>query len=204
MTNTPDLTTSILALDAMGVLYEAADDVAELLVPFVRGRVRDVSADVIERAYIAASLGEIDADQFWRRVGLDPLVEDEYLSGHRLNTGVVNLLAEVASYYDKVCCLSNDVSRWSLKLRRTFRLEQSITPFVISADVGARKPSHAIYEELLRQVDAPAQRILFVDDRVRNLDTAHALGFRTVLFDPSGTAPQSDHPRIEQLAQLRK
>jgi hypothetical protein len=41
----------------MGVLYEAGDDVAELLVPFVckHGRA-DLSAEAIDRDYVEASL----------------------------------------------------------------------------------------------------------------------------------------------------
>ena len=49
----------MLILDAMGVLYEAGDDVAELLVPFVgrHGRA-DLSAEAIDRDYVEASLGQ--------------------------------------------------------------------------------------------------------------------------------------------------
>jgi hypothetical protein len=35
-----DAKMKVLALDAMGVIYQAADDVAELLVPFVSERIR--------------------------------------------------------------------------------------------------------------------------------------------------------------------
>ena len=58
----------ILVLDAMG-LYEAGDDVAELLVPFVgrHGRA-DLLAEAIDRDYVEASLGRMDTDAFWRRI----------------------------------------------------------------------------------------------------------------------------------------
>ena len=49
----------ILILDAMGVLYEAGDDVAELLVPFVGRHGRTgLSAEAIDRDYVEASLGQ--------------------------------------------------------------------------------------------------------------------------------------------------
>ena len=59
----------ILILDAMGVLYEAGDDVAELLVPFVGKHGRsDLSAEAIDRDYVEASLGRMGPDAFWRRM----------------------------------------------------------------------------------------------------------------------------------------
>src|SRR4030095_5274894 len=61
----------ILILDAMGVLYEAGDDVAELLVPFVgKHGHAGLSAEAIDRAYVEASLGRMDTEAFWRRMGV--------------------------------------------------------------------------------------------------------------------------------------
>lgn len=48
-----------IALDAMGVLFEAADEVAELLVPFVLSANPAATADDVESAYLAASLGDL-------------------------------------------------------------------------------------------------------------------------------------------------
>ena len=46
--------------------------------------------------------------------------------------------------------LSNDVPRWSIKFRRLFEIEVAIDPWIISGDVGHRKPSPVIYQRLLR------------------------------------------------------
>ena len=71
----------ILVLDAMGVLYQAGDDVAELLVPFVRQRgTASLSAEDIDRAYVAASLGQVEPADFWKRMGVDAALEDDYLA----------------------------------------------------------------------------------------------------------------------------
>lgn len=66
--------TRVLALDAMGVIYKNADDVAELLVPFVLQQ--GGKAGEVEKHYQSASLGKIEADMFWRNVGVDPCLED--------------------------------------------------------------------------------------------------------------------------------
>ena len=45
----------VLVVDAMGVLYESADDVAELLVPFVNENGGESDPGAIERQYLEAS-----------------------------------------------------------------------------------------------------------------------------------------------------
>jgi hypothetical protein len=56
---------AVLAIDAMGVLYEAADDVGELLVPYLRGLGCRLPPDEIERLYTRCSLGELSSTGFW-------------------------------------------------------------------------------------------------------------------------------------------
>lgn len=186
----------------MGVLYAVGDDVADLLVPFVRKYGNGVSESVIEQEYLSASLGEIDATTFWRRVGLDPTLEDSYLEGHELNEGVVELLARASQRFSRVCSLSNDVSQWSVKLRRTFGLDRAIDPWIISSDVGSRKPSPEIYLHLLDRLEVSPERVVFVDDRPKNLDGARQVGMQTILFDPLGQALSSQHRRVGRLVDL--
>jgi putative hydrolase of the HAD superfamily len=87
----------VLVLDAMGVIYESADDVSELLVPFVSecGGISDVAA--IQREYIAASLGKISAARFWKHIGVSPTLEDVYLARHRLRDGCDGFLRTLPS-----------------------------------------------------------------------------------------------------------
>lgn len=59
-----------VVLDAMGVIFQAADDVAELLIPFIREAGGCTSPQEVEAAYLDASLGVIGPDEFWSRVGL--------------------------------------------------------------------------------------------------------------------------------------
>ena len=77
--------THCIVLDAMGVIFRAADDVAELLIPFITEAGGNVDAKTIASAYFDASLGMINADEFWNKVHLDPSLEDDYLSRHSLS-----------------------------------------------------------------------------------------------------------------------
>src|SRR5215470_10376586 len=101
----------ILILDAMGVLYQAGDDVGELLVPFVRKHGRaGLTAEAIDLDYVAASLGKVTPQAFWARMGVDPALEDSYLAGHALIDGTHEALAGLRSRFATLACLSNDVA----------------------------------------------------------------------------------------------
>ena len=184
--------TRCLVLDAMGVIFRAGDDVAELLIPFVMNRGGCVDASAISTAYIDASLGRIDPDQFWRRVDLEPSVEDAYLATHELMPGIDAFVAIAQQNGMPIWCLSNDVARWSAKLRARFGLDRVLAGVVISSDVGCRKPDAAIFRALLERSGYRADDLLFVDDRPANVDAATALGIRSQLFDASGFAELSE------------
>ncbi len=177
-----------LVLDAMGVIYAARDDIVELLCPFVHEQ-RGIKDDRrIEELYTLASLGKLSAEEFWKQVQVDSAAEDEYLLRHRLSAGLLSFLPIARHLVDAIWCLSNDVSQWSRKLREHFQLDRFVDGYVISGDVGARKPDAAIYRTLLAKTGIKPEEIVFVDDRPRNLDAAAELGFQTILFAPRQTA----------------
>ena len=172
-----------VVLDAMGVIFSARDDVAELLAPFVRARGGTRDARIVEAAYLDASVGAVDADTFWRRVGLSPDVELAYLSSHRLSPGTLEFLAQARGSDLPVWCLSNDVGRWSKQLRQAFGIEPLLAGAVISSDVGVRKPDPAIFERLLLETGYRPADLLFVDDREKNVRSARALGIPSIVFE---------------------
>jgi HAD superfamily hydrolase (TIGR01509 family) len=176
-----------LVLDAMGVIYQVGNDNRDLLCPFVRekGGIEDVPR--ILALYHAASLGEMSSAALWRGVGLDPGVEDEYLRRYELTEGTIDFLEVVNSQDYDVWCLSNDISEWSKKLRTRFGLDRYIRGFVISGDVGVRKPERAIFDHLIRTMSVSPRAAAFVDDQKANLDVGATLGFRTILFVPGSS-----------------
>jgi FMN phosphatase YigB (HAD superfamily) len=173
-----------VVLDAMGVIFSAADDVADLLIPFVCASGGIVDAEAIKSTYIDASLGVISADEFWIAVGLEPTAEDEYLSKHSLVPGVTEFLRMAKDKDIPTWCLSNDVDRWSRKLRTSLEIDGLLSGAVISSEVRSRKPSPAIYQCLLDRSGYRATDIFFVDDREKNVEAALAMGIPSVKFSP--------------------
>lgn len=186
----------ILVLDAMGVIFSVGNDDRDLLCPFVeeKGGTKDVSK--IEMLYHATSLGNMSSAQFWEAVGLDSGLEDEYLQRYELTDGLIDFLEAVNSQGYEVWCLSNDISDWSKKLRARFGLNKYIHGFVISGDVGVRKPEQAIFDHLIGQLTVSPRDAVFVDDQRRHLDVAAALGFNTILFAPAGHHDLTDEKHI--------
>ena len=173
----------------MGVMYSVGDDVKDLLCPFIaeKGGIGDIGK--IASLYMAASLGNMTAIEFWQSLSVAPNLEDEYLQRHKLTDGLIEFLEAVNSRGGEVWCLSNDLSEWSRKLRAIFKLERYLRGFVISGDVGLRKPDPAIFEHLITRLDVTAGDVVFVDDNPKNLDSATAVGIETILFDTSGENP---------------
>ena len=175
---------SCLALDAMGVIFKSVDDVGELLIPFIAEKCESTDEETIRSAYLAASLGIIHPDEFWDRVDVSADSEDEFLSRHGLNTGITELLSLAKSKGIPIWCLSNDVGRWSIKLRERLGVEKVLAGSVISGDVGTRKPDEKIYQTLIHSSGYQGENILFVDDRDANVVAACEAGLDAVRYDP--------------------
>lgn len=172
---------TVLVLDAMGVIYQSGDDVADVLVPYVSSRTGECESR-IKALYHQCSLGLFSSAAFWEQLGLSAYVEDEYLSQHQLVSGVKEFLADARGKFDSIWCLSNDVSEWSVKLREQFSLENVFDGFVISGDVKCRKPSPEIFQMLCDYTCSSPEEILFVDDRPGNVVAAIDSGMESILF----------------------
>ena len=175
----------ILVLDAMGVIYPVGDDVRGLLCPFITAKHGAGDYATVEEYYNKASLGEMTARELWQAVGIDPQLEDEYLTWFELVPGLLDFLKKAASRGIEIWCLSNDLAEWSQKLRNRFGLQQYFRGFIISGDVGLRKPDPMIFNLLLERTGVAAKQLLFVDDNPKNIVAAAKLGIDSVLFSPA-------------------
>ncbi len=193
-TGVSDPSPRLVALDGMGVLYREGDDIAQLLVPFVRARGSDVPLDEIVSRARLLSLGRITPAEFWYGVGVSGdanELDDAYLSLFQLTPGVVGFLRSLKSQGVRVACVTNDCALWANKLRVRHSLDGLIDPWVISGAVGVRKPDPPIYEVLRRVARLAPAEILVVDDNLENLDAARELGFATAWFAVDATTETS-------------
>jgi putative hydrolase of the HAD superfamily len=178
---------AVVAFDAMGVLYSAGDDVAELLIPYVRELGCTLSDYEIRDLYHRASRGELTADALWAAYGV-PGDDATYCTRFTLVPGIAGLVADLAQSGVRLACLSNDVSEWSARLRRQFGLDKDIQTWVISGDIGVRKPDGRAYAALVEAVGVPPEHIIFFDDREDNVAAARVAGLDARRFVTAAAA----------------
>lgn len=171
--------------DAMGVIYEVADDVSDSLVPFLHSKNYNKPVRFIVKEYIRASLGQVTSSEFWTALGYNkeyPEIEKEFLDNwYTLDPEFIDVAKELTEKY-KLAMLSNDIKDWSNKLRKNFKINRFFDINVISGEVGYRKPDIKIYETLLHDIDSSAENCVFIDDKLENLQVASEIGFNTIRF----------------------
>ena len=77
----------------------------------------------------------------------------------------------------------DDEAEWLIRyLRVRFGLEKWISTWVISGDIGVRKPDPASFRTLAQDAGVPLDDMVFFDDAQRNIDAATFLGMDAVRF----------------------
>ena len=105
---------------------------------------------------------------------------------------VLSLIQRLAAARSYALATINNESR-ELNRHRidTFRLRHIFGAFFSSCYLGVRKPGARIYEIALDVMQADPATSLFVDDREENVQSARAIGMRTIqVTDPHRLATQ--------------
>ena len=174
----------MIVLDAHEVLYDMSSDPAERLIPFIRDNKGTASDDEIVELHRQATLGRMHAAAFWQAVGVegDPSeIDARFLAGVRLQSGAKEFLREMHRRGVPVAVISNDLAEWSYRLRDLHGLS-GVAPWIVSSDIGVRKPDPAAFEALRRLTGVPYHSILAIDGQVPALDMAASLGMMTAWF----------------------
>lgn len=176
---------SWVVLDAMGVIYEQRG-VSALLAEFAGRLGVAVDPRAARKVYIEASLGRMSSADLWEALGVPgPERDAQFLAGRLLMPGIRDFLAEMVEEGIQVGCITNDVAEWSVRQRQLYGLEEGIEPWIVSGEVGVRKPSSEIYERFLAAAGCQPGDAMFIDDSIENVRSAARLGFRTLQFPGS-------------------
>jgi mycothiol synthase len=130
--------------------------------------------------YVADQLGFPDAE------AIDDFT-DEFYAGDRFNPEVLAAVRGLRGRY-KVALLSNAWPGQYDVIREKFGIDvcDEFDIYINSADVGLRKPDPAIFHLALERLGVAPQQAIFLDDLLRNVDSARELGIHTVQFvDPA-------------------
>jgi putative hydrolase of the HAD superfamily len=117
------------------------------------------------RKLAAEEFEEAPAEEFLRWNGTQGFVDEETLEIVRQLRGKM-----------PVGLLTNATDRLDSELR-LLRLDNEFDPIVNSSEIGFAKPDPRAFEHSASRLGFPSQEILFVDDRLENVEAATRLGF---------------------------
>lgn len=138
--------------------------------------------------YTQFSQGLIDEQEFWSHFEKSyghSLPTDKnriWSEGSALNPWqqMIEFTKELRNNSIKTAILSNTVEPMS-RIAREAGIYDGFDPIVLSDEVGLVKPNPAIYNMMLEKLELSPEECIFVDDLVKNLEPAAALGMATLL-----------------------
>ena len=117
---------------------------------------------------------------------------EAFYTGDRFNPEVAATARALRGRY-KIALLTNTLPGQDDLIRERCGLDvySEFDVYVNSAYVGLRKPDPAIFHLTLDQLGVAPQQAVFVDDSLRNVDSARELGIHTIQFvDPITSLPE--------------
>ena len=178
----------LLVVDVHGVIVRPTDPLEGLLLPVILGENPDIDPDLVRDRHRKLVLGRLTADEFWSDLGLGPIgreVETRYLSSFKLVPGLHPFLDRVASRSLPVAAVGNQPREWGLRLRRMAQLEDSVSSWLVSGDVGAALPERPLFEATRRVMSVDLYDCLYLSSVPEYLDAASDMGMATGYFAAS-------------------
>jgi FMN hydrolase / 5-amino-6-(5-phospho-D-ribitylamino)uracil phosphatase len=183
----------ILALDIMDTVVR---DPFFSRVPNLLGQPIERLRQVFDSAsWISFETGLIDeerylAQMFGPSISPPPIssvaVRQAIWDGYVFLDGMEELLGELARREPPLWALSN-YSSWFEVVRQRLSLDRFFSGYVVSYQVGARKPDPMAYHALCRRAKAQPARVLLVDDRKENVRGAQESGMQGLRFRDAKT-----------------
>jgi FMN phosphatase YigB (HAD superfamily) len=134
--------------------------------------------------------GTIDVDAFWAEMANYAGVPRDTVRDRVDVADIMLPLPALARVPDwaartRVGVLSNQRAEWVVPVFARAEVLHLIDPLLLSDRIHAVKPEPAMFRTLA-ELDVPAERVLYVDDRAPALRRAEAFGVRTLEAVPDG------------------
>ena len=132
--------------------------------------------------------GKITAEEFVSRVIRDlhlKISAEEFVSAWNEifteNPGMDELVEKLAARYP-VYVISDTNSLHFEYVKKHFPVLRHVKEFILSYEMGVRKPHPKIFEEAVRRAGTSADKTLFADDRKEIIEAAGRMGFHAFQF----------------------
>jgi putative hydrolase of the HAD superfamily len=138
--------------------------------------------------------GQITTAEYRRRMleplGLDPAAQERLFArlfepGNRIDSEMRAMLIALKAAGYRLGLLSNAGDWLRQDLGTLFAIDgqgRLFDAIVISAEVGVRKPDPRIYRIALERISCRPAECVFIDDQLKNVEAARALGMCAVVF----------------------
>ena len=195
----------MIAFDLFGVVFTEGHMVSGTLMPLLPA---GTDKKLVKGFYQQYTDAQISESAFWQGIGLSneqqnySQLRDAFLNSFALDNDLPELIEKLSGCY-AFSILSNLATDWADFLIDKFEFESTFDPIVVSGKEGVGKPHKRIYQALIKRSQLDANEIVFVDDSLENLATAHALGMQTVHYqrEPDDFDYQADY-QITSLKEL--
>lgn len=150
---------------------------------------QEIEAAFPEEEHHRYERGEMSGSEFFKAVKRElpisnNLTEEKFWQAWSLLVGeeteVVNTMNKLTTKYP-VWLLSNTNPYHILEEER-FKLFDKITGGIYSFEVGSRKPEEDIYFKALEIAGVTAEKSLFIDDLIENVEMARSLNMNAIQF----------------------
>jgi putative hydrolase of the HAD superfamily len=196
--------TKRIIFDLFGVLITEGHLVSNGLIHLLPA---DTDKKQLKQLYHAYDAGLIDETGFWQGLGLDnySALRQQFLDLFELDTEFEQTITALKQHYE-LAILSNFPPDWADTLSRKFNFPSYFSPIIFSGHVACKKPEPAIYQHLANISNTPLDAMVFIDDKLENLQTAHELGMTTVFFqrenDPHPYQPDFTIKSLHELVTI--
>lgn len=150
---------------------------------------QEIEAAFPEEAHHRYERGEISDSEFFKVVKRElpisnNLTEEQFWKAWSLLVGeeteVVKIMNNLTTKYP-VWLLSN-TNPYHILAEERFKLFDKITGGIYSFEVGSRKPEGDIYIKALEIAGVTAEKSLFIDDLIENVEMARSLNMNAIQF----------------------
>lgn len=120
---------------------------------------------------------------------------EQLLSEGVLINPMWHLLKELSKTY-KVAVLTNNQKSWPKKAAKYAHISLKGLKIFNSANIGVRKPLKFPYLYVLEHLKVKSEEMVFIDDKIKNIQTAKKLGIHGIHFTGDMQAVYSDLKKL--------
>ena len=137
--------------------------------------------------------GTLNGRTYWQTIARDTslaltpeqiesLIDQDIQVWAGLNPIMLDWMARLRAAGLKIAILSNMGEDFLAYMRKNFRWLEDFHHLTWSCELDMVKPEAAIYEHTLQKLGVRPEEALFLDDKIENVEGAHAVGLHALLF----------------------